>query len=587
MLIEISLECAQGCSSPNIVSVLAGRASVSETENGNNACTCTACQARRRASVAERRRVASQSAPRRVVSVRTAAAATEELQDGVTIRRRPPHGKDTQSCGPFDYKVDIGVENKPQNILEEIVWYKAIEIERMRNKIPLAQLSTLVKAAPPARDFKAAILAKAAEYGKPGLIAEVKKASPSKPGLIAEVKKASPSKPGLIAEVQKASPSKGKPGLIAEVQKASPSKGKPGLIAEVKKASPSKGVIQPNCKPGLIAEVKKASPSKGVIQPNFDPVVIAKGYEAGGAACLSVLTDEKFFQGSFENLKLIRAAGVTCPLLCKEFIVEAYQLGVDEVADAILLGVDEGLTPSYLGVDYVLTQSIGVDEGFLTPSLSSQHRKLERSRKITGAENHVLGINIRDLGTFEVHSIAELERCRKIIGAENHVHSIAKLERSRKITGAENHVLGINNRDLGTFEVHSIAELKRCRKLIGAGNHVLGINNSDLGTFEVHSIAELERCLKVTGVEKHILGINNRDLGTFKVDLANTQIIMDSPAGKECVERGILMVGESGIFTPDDVAFVQKAGCQAILVGESLVKQGDIETGVKTLLSRI
>jgi hypothetical protein len=89
----------------------------------------------------------------------------------------------------------------------------------------------------------------------------------------------------------------------------------------------------------LIAEVKKASPSKGVIQPDFDPVRIAAAYEAGGAACLSVLTDEKFFQGSFDNLVKIKAAGNSCPLLCKEFVVEAYQIFKARVsgADAVLL----------------------------------------------------------------------------------------------------------------------------------------------------------------------------------------------------------------------------------------------------------
>jgi indole-3-glycerol phosphate synthase len=69
------------------------------------------------------------------------------------------------------------------------------------------------------------------------------------------------------------------------------------------------------------------------------------------------------------------------------------------------------------------------------------------------------------------------------------------------------------------------------------------------------------------------------------VDLAVTQRIMDSPAGQEVKARGILMVGESGIFTPEDVAFVQGAGVGAILVGESLVKQGDPTAGIKQLLS--
>ncbi|MQM12830.1 hypothetical protein Taro_045749 [Colocasia esculenta] len=91
--------------------------------------------------------------------------------------------------------------------------------------------------------------------------------------------------------------------------------------------------------PALIAEVKKASPSRGVLREDFHPVHIANAYEAGGAACLSVLTDEKFFQGSFENLEAIRNSGVKCPLLCKEFIIEAWQIYYARCkgADAILL----------------------------------------------------------------------------------------------------------------------------------------------------------------------------------------------------------------------------------------------------------
>ncbi len=95
---------------------------------------------------------------------------------------------------------------------------------------------------------------------------------------------------------------------------------------------------QAQTRPALIAEVKKASPSKGVICEDFDPVRIAQSYVAGGAACLSVLTDEKFFQGSFEYLSQIRSA-VAVPLLCKDFVIYPYQIYLARLhgADAVLL----------------------------------------------------------------------------------------------------------------------------------------------------------------------------------------------------------------------------------------------------------
>ncbi|CAL4998020.1 unnamed protein product [Urochloa decumbens] len=206
--------------------------------------------------------------------------------------------------------------------------------------------------------------------------------------------------------------------------------------------------------PALIAEVKKASPSRGVLRENFNPVEIANAYEKNGAACLSILTDEKYFQGSFENLEKVRASGVKCPLLCKEFVIDKWQIynARSKGADAILL------------IAAVLT----------------------------------------DL-------------------------------------------------DMKYF-------LRICKEL---GMTAL---------IEVHDEKEMDRVLKINGVK--LIGINNRSLETFVVDTSNTKMLLEKH-GDSIREKGILVVGESGLFTPDDVAYVQNAGVSAVLVGESLVKQED------------
>ena len=226
----------------------------------------------------------------------------------------------------------------------------------------------------------------------------------------------------------------------------------------------------------LIAEVKKASPSAGVICQDFDPVRIAKEYEAAGASCLSVLTDEKFFQGSLEYLRQIRAA-VKLPLLRKDFIIDERQIleAIEWGADAILLIVA------------ILTD----------------------------------------------------EQLQKF--------------------------------------------------------HALATDAGLAALVEVHDETELERALKIG---PSLIGVNNRDLKTFKVDLATTEKIaakLNSRTGvspvsdfknknKDRLEARPTLVAESGIHGRADVERLRQCGARAILVGESLLRGGNIQAKVRELM---
>ncbi|WJX44555.1 indole-3-glycerol-phosphate synthase [Trifolium repens] len=302
---------------------------------------------------------------------------------GIRIRRRPPTGPPIHYVGPFEFRLE-NEGNTPRNILEEIIWNKDIEVRQLKERKPLGMIRKSLEKAPPVRDFIGAL-----------------RAANERTGL-----------------------------------------------------------------PGLIAEVKKASPSRGILRENFDPVEIAQSYEKGGAACLSVLTDEKYFKGSFENLELIRNAGVKCPLLCKEFIIDAWQLyyARSKGADAVLL----------------------------------------------------IAAVLPDL------DIKYMTKICKILG---------------------------------------LAAL-----------------------VEVHDEREFDRVLGIEGVE--LIGINNRNLETFELDISTTKKLLEGERGKIIRERNIVMVGESGLFTPEDIAYVQEAGVKAVLVGESIVKQSDPGKGISNLFGK-
>jgi indole-3-glycerol phosphate synthase len=249
---------------------------------------------------------------------------------------------------------------------------------------------------------------------------------------------------------------------VGEVAAARRAESQDAVEARAKAASPPRGfraALERAAAPGrlaLIAEVKKASPSKGLIRADFDPPALARAYQAGGAACLSVLTDTPSFLGADAYLTAAREA-TALPALRKEFLVDPWQVAQSRA----------------LGADAILV---------------------------------ILAISDKALA-------AEL-----------------------------------------------LSEAAR-----------LGMD----ALVEAHDAAEVDRAVALGAA---LIGVNNRDLRTFVTDLAVTERL----AARIPPDR--LLVTESGIATAADIARLAKAGAHAMLVGESLMRQADVEAATRALL---
>jgi indole-3-glycerol phosphate synthase len=181
--------------------------------------------------------------------------------------------------------------------------------------------------------------------------------------------------------------------------------------------------------PAVIAEVKKASPSQGVIRADFDPAAIARSYEAGGAACLSVLTDMDFFQGADAYLREAREA-CALPVLRKDFTIDAYQVYEARVlgADCILLIV-AALGDAALAELWALAHKLGMDV------LIEAHDAQELDRALA-TPARLIGINNRNLRTFQTSLDTTLNLCERVpagrlLVTESGIHSRTDVLRMR------------------------------------------------------------------------------------------------------------------------------------------------------------